>query len=186
MKIHQFRQIHGLLILTGLLVLTSGLSFGLDGTNSTSDDQEDYFLYIDFCGRRYNQSTQGYDYVIKAVKLPVSLLKKVPRLENYGMTTKKNQLTYNIQQEMIRPYRGNNVTLRVNRDRLIDFYPEGLKKGFVIEKEEFNRWDFIEKAPAQIDPVQLYYYRGYPWYYVAPILRERITDVCPIPSGNIC
>jgi hypothetical protein len=162
------------LVLFSALILTSGLLFG--GRSDTISDTASFFLYIDYYGTRYNQGARQMEYCIKAVKLPAHLLKKMPRLKNYGQYSEKNRRIYLKQQDLIRPYRGNNMTLRIDQDKLKDFYPEVLKKGFVIEESEFKRWDFIEKPrehPDSIrnrlledDEMEWYYYYYYFYYFI--------------------
>jgi hypothetical protein len=139
------------LVLWGLIFLASNQ---LSGAKSFPlHDTTSFFLYIDYCGTRYNQGIQRAESYIKVVILPACLLKKIPRLKNYGQYSQKNRNIYFKQQDIIRPYRGDNMTIRIDQNKFKDFYPEGLKKGFIIEESEFNRWDFIEKPHEHYDPV---------------------------------
>ena len=66
--------------------------------------------------------------------------------------------------------------MRIDQDKLKDFYPEVLKKGFVIEESEFKRWDFIEKPREHLDSIrnrlleddemEWYYYYYYFYYFI--------------------
>jgi hypothetical protein len=117
-------------------------------------DTASFFLYVDYYGSRYDRGIQRVEYYIKVVKLPAHLLKKMPRLKNYGYYSEKNNRILCRQQDLIRPYRGNNMVIRIDQKKLNEFYPGGLKKGFIIEETEFLRWDFIRKPPQQVDPAR--------------------------------
>ena len=94
---------------------------------------------------------QGQELVIDVVKLPVQLSNRMPRLKNNGLYSTKNMQIREKQQKLLREYGGNKMVVRINRKKFNAFYPNGLKKGIIIEPGEFNKWDFIEK-PAQIMP----------------------------------
>jgi hypothetical protein len=158
-----FQQIPGF-VLFGIILLTSNL-FG--GKPSPLNDSTSYFLYIDYYGPRYNPNIQRYEYYLKVIKLPVHLLKSIPRLKSYGQYSKKNTRIYFKQQDIIRPFRGNSMIIRTDPHKLRDFYPAGLKKGFIIEENEFNRWDFIEKPRQHIDPIRKNNQQE--WFYFDPI-----------------
>ncbi|MEI6900803.1 MAG: hypothetical protein WCL00_13070 [Bacteroidota bacterium] len=66
--------------------------------------------------------------------------------------------------------------MRIDNKKLREFYPEGLKKGFILETDEFNRWDFIEKPRLHIDSYQKKFYFDMNQYEWRMLLIEYFKD----------
>ncbi|MFZ4522511.1 MAG: hypothetical protein ACOYNC_12450 [Bacteroidales bacterium] len=147
--------------------------FGQSSSNYqiSNPDSVTFFLYVDYCGSSYNKRIQRQEMVINVVKLPVTLLEKMPRLRNNGQYSSRNLRISAKQQEVIRKVNGEKMIVRVNKKKFNAFYPKGLKKGFIIEKDEFNRWNFQEKTTPVITPPgnpgrnRFYWY----WYETDPV-----------------
>jgi hypothetical protein len=108
-------------------------------------DTGEFFLYVQYCGSRYNREARRQEFVIKAVKLPGAVMKKMPRLKGEGLYTSRNRRIYAKQQKILSSCTRMEMIVPVNKNMFRSFYPKGLNRGAVIEDDEFFRWDFIEK-----------------------------------------
>jgi hypothetical protein len=87
---------------------------------------------------------QQHEWVITALKLPAHMLKQLPRLKNESPYSARNRRIYLKQQEIISQYADRKLVVKVNRKKFNNFYPNGLKKGEIIDQLEFDRWNFRE------------------------------------------
>ena len=162
---------------TGFLLFLMFLfaSVTTSGQTSTGEripgpDSGACFLYVSYCGSRYNRSIGRSEQVIDAVKLPVSLLKKMPRLRSNGHSARNYRIQVK-QQKLIRQSGGEKVVVLVNKKKFTAFYPKGLRRGVVIEPSEFIQWNFQEKFVPVPPPVikqgryNFYWY----WYETDPV-----------------
>ena len=115
-------------------------------------DGENSFLYIEFCGSRYNKRYQRHEQIISAVKLPVALIEKFPHLKNNGRYSPKNQKIMLKQQAFLKQHGGEKITVWINENKFRKYYPGGLQKGTIIESSDFNQWDFWEMPPLPVPP----------------------------------
>ncbi|MCX6306985.1 MAG: hypothetical protein NT040_18635 [Bacteroidetes bacterium] len=155
-------------ILPMLLVLfAAATGFGQPSSKEqiSSRDSGTFFLYVNYCGNHYNWNTRGNEMVINVLKLPGNLLEKMPRLEDDGQYSSRNRKISMKQQKIIRKVNGERMMVRVNKNKFNTFYPNGLKRGFIIEKDEFNRWNFQEKAPPVFAPPRIPERKIYYWYW---------------------
>ncbi|MEI7896218.1 MAG: hypothetical protein WCJ26_04230 [bacterium] len=170
MKTHPFPGIFSLLFLLVAAAPCSGQSLPVENTQTS--DSGVFFFYVDYCGSRYNKVISGQELVIDVVILPAHILDRMPHLKNNGLYSSKNMQIREKQQKLVREYGRDKMIVRVNRKKFNAFYPDGLKKGFIIKTDEFNRWDFIEK-PAQIMPPiekkEEYHYFHWYWYLTDPV-----------------
>jgi hypothetical protein len=155
----------------GILPLVFFLFSSLPGSGQPSameriqgPDSGDYFLYVDYCGSRYNSSLQRPELVIKAVKIPTRLLKKMPRMKSNGYSSRDCRIRMK-QQEFIRNCGGETVVVTVNRKKFNAFYPKGLRKGIIIESGEFNQWNFREQGVPLPPPVKEQGKYNFYWYW---------------------
>jgi hypothetical protein len=143
-------------ILPFLLILVAATpGFGQQSSNErpSNPDSGTFFLYVDYCGNRYNKCIRKQEMVINIVKLPGNLLKKMPRLKDDGQYSSRNRRISVKQQEIIRKFKGEKMIVRVNKNKFNAFYPKGLKKGFIIDCDEFNKWNFQEKPIPALPPL---------------------------------
>ena len=135
-----------------LAIPCSGQSSGNEPSHNL--DTGNFFLYIDYCGSRYNKSIDRQELVINVRKLPIGILKKMPHLKNDGQYSSRNCKIYQKQQKIIKRFGGEKMIVRVNKNKFKAFYPNGLKKGCIIEISEFNKWNFFEKPIPTLPPVK--------------------------------
>jgi hypothetical protein len=156
-----------------IILITSTYSSGqsLSKQRLPDSDSGAFFLFVDYCGTRYNRSIRQQELVINAVKLPAHLLKQMPRLKDNGQYSAQNNRIREKQKKLIKQYGGETLIVRVNKGKFNAFYPKGLKKGYIIETDEFNRWNFLEKPAPAIPPVNSEYPDDYFWfwYYADPV-----------------
>lgn len=151
-------------ILPFLIVISLCSSFaGKPATGETKLDQDSgaVFLYITYCGNKYNKITKRQELVIEAIKLPSHLLKIMPRLKETNVYSSKNIRKYHKQLEIVRQNGGDKFSIRVNRKKFSAFYPKGLKRGFIVGADEFSQWNFKEKdipAPPPLEEKRIYYF----------------------------
>jgi hypothetical protein len=146
-----------------ILLFTSTICAGQTSSNELhpAADSGAYFLYVKYCGTRYNRNTHCQELVIEAVKLPVRLLKSMPRLKENDLYSSKNIKRYYKQLEVVRQNGGEKLSIRVNRKKFSTFYPKGLKRGIIVEGNEFDQWNFQEKdIPAQppVEEKRIYHF----------------------------
>ena len=134
-------------------------------------DSGGFFLYVENCGNRYNKVIQRPELIITVQKIPADLLKKMPRLKDNGQYSAKNNRIREKQKKLLQQNGGEKLIVRVNRGKFNSFYPKGLKKGFIIETDEFNRWNFLEgpvpTLPPLNDPERYQFY--WHWNLTDPI-----------------
>ena len=116
-------------------------------------DSGGFFLYVENCGDRFNKGIQRRELIITVRKLPASILKKMPRLKDNGLYSAQNNRIREKQKKLLQQYGREKLTVRVNKGKFNVFYPKGLKKGFIIESDEFNRWNFMEKPAPYLPPL---------------------------------
>lgn len=182
MKNHAFRGIFSLLILCSTTSPVSGQHS--EHTTVGGPDTGSCFLYVDYCGIRFNKSIQKQELIISVVKMPAHLLNKMPRLKKDGQYSSRNRKIYQKQQEIVRRYGNSKVVLRINKRGYHSFYPKRLRRGYIIDNEEFSRWNFIEKPIPELPPVKdgkkpeikEKWWNGFDW-------RWEVTDPMNINCG---
>jgi hypothetical protein len=117
-----------------------------------ADSNSSGFLYIEYCGNRYNKYCHRQEFVISVVKLPVGLLKKMPRLKDNRAYSSRNIRTLGKQQEFLRQHGREKIILRANKKILHETYPQGLRRGMIIESAEYNNWNFLEMPLSPVPP----------------------------------
>jgi hypothetical protein len=174
MKNNSFAGIFPFIVILFTSSVCSGQS--LSKQSLPDSDSGAFFLFVDYCGTRYNRSIRQQELVINAVKLPARLLKQMPRLKDNGKYSSQNNRIREKQKKLLQKYGGEKLIVRVNKGKFNAFYPKGLKKGFIIETDEFNRWNFLEvpapTPPPLNDPGRYQYY----WYW-------NVTDPININYG---
>ncbi|MFZ4462468.1 MAG: hypothetical protein ACOYN5_01375 [Bacteroidales bacterium] len=151
------KTIHCIIILPTIMLLMMAIPCsGQPPTNAPVSllNSDDFFFYIEYCGSRYNKSTDRQELVINAIKLPIGVLKKIPHLKNDGQYSSRNCKIYQKQQKIIKRFQGEKMIVRINKYKYKAFYPNGLKKGCIIEISEFNQWNFLEKPIPALPPVK--------------------------------
>ena len=161
MNIHPFAGTFPMLFLLAASMLSSGRT--CSAWLAADPGNSDFFLYVEYCGSRYNKSNQCRELVIRAVKLPAHLLKKMPRMRDEGQYSSRNLRIRMKQQEIADQFGTEKMTVRVNESKFNAFYPNGLKRGCIIELDEFNRWDFLETPVPELPPVIRYWWENYQW-----------------------
>lgn len=166
-------------LLTALLSLVlppAGSGKVQPASGRTNSDSVEYFVYVDYCGVRYNKNLRKHEMVLRVVMLPATLLKKMPRLKDDGLWSARNSRISRRQQEFLKKTGGDIVTVPIDRYKYYAFYPQGLRKGAIIEAREYNQWDFLEPsapatAPAPEPRPRVYptWYRFF-WYQYDPVI----------------
>ncbi|MCX6306975.1 MAG: hypothetical protein NT040_18580 [Bacteroidetes bacterium] len=161
-----------------LVAATTGFGQPSSKEQISTPDSGTFFLYVNYCGNHYNRVTRGNEMVINILKLPGNLLEKMPRLEDDGQYSSRNRKISMKQQKIIRKVNGERMMVRVNRNKFNVFYPKGLKRGFIIESDEFNRWNFQEKEPPVLAPPNNPERNNIDWYwYEADLVMEDLAPM---------
>ena len=117
-----------------------------------NDSNSQGFLYIAYVGNRYNKIYHKQDFVISVVKLPVQFLKKMPHLNGTGAYSSRNCRISARQQKFLRQYGSGEIIFRANKNKFNKGYPQGLRRGMIVESEEYKNWNFLEMPRSPVPP----------------------------------
>ncbi len=147
------------------MILLPRSGSGQDADLKGLADSARFFIYVDYCGLRYNQSLRKHEMILRAVFVPIELLKKMPRLKDNGLWSARNSRISKRQQAFLKSANGELVTIPIDKYRYYAFYPQGLRKGVIVEAREFIQWDFLEPPASECPPVQKRPPSFYPTWY---------------------
>ena len=116
------------------------------------DSNSPGFLYIAYVGDRYNKAYHEQDFVISVVKLPIKFIKKMPHLDGNGAYSSRNCRISARQQKFLRQFCSEEIILRANKNNFNKHYPQGLRRGMIVESEEYQNWDFLEMPRSPVPP----------------------------------
>jgi len=118
-----------------------------------------FVFYIISAGKKYDRQQQKYETIIEGVFVPEETGKKLSGLNRPASSRWKIKWQMKKREKILSDFKTQIRIIHVYQPVLFKrFYPKGLKKGTLIDEQEFHRWNFIEDAS--------------PYEIIAPILPK--------------